>query len=54
VDVDSLKDSASELTSSPDKPYPENPMLSATRLAHRHHDHRHPGGPAMLRALTTT
>jgi hypothetical protein len=28
-------------------------MSFAAFLAHRHHHHRHPGGPAMLRALTT-
>jgi hypothetical protein len=28
-------------------------MSFITPLAHRHHHHRHPGGPAMLRALTT-
>jgi hypothetical protein len=28
-------------------------MSSSQVLTHRHHHHRHPGGPAMLRALTT-
>jgi hypothetical protein len=28
-------------------------MSFNTLFAHCHHHHRHPGGPAMLRALTT-
>jgi hypothetical protein len=28
-------------------------MSIMTPLGHRRHHHRHPGGPAMLRALTT-
>jgi hypothetical protein len=28
-------------------------MSFAQSLAHRHHHRRHPGGPVMLRALTT-
>jgi len=28
-------------------------MSFAQSLAHRHHHPRHPGGPAMLRALAT-
>jgi len=41
------------LTDLQDNAYPESSMSSAQVHAHRHPHHRHPGGPAMLRALTT-